>query len=154
MLLFRPDKKSRLTFPGLPPGIIPLTPCIAPFTVVGRSDKKYKISRSQYAMTAGYAFTDYKSQGPDHRICHNRHQKATYRFSHRFRSTWRSHEAGGRDTIRLLREFDAKLFQKHPSEMLRSDMRRLEKLNKATKREWLARRQNSMVKVGAEVLSV
>jgi hypothetical protein len=45
----------------------------------------------------------------------------------------------GRDTIRLLRDFDADLFQNHPSEALRSDMRRIEELNEITKRNWLAR---------------
>ena len=63
MLLFKPDRISRLSFPGLPAGIIPLTPSQIKFTVTGRSGKKYKVKRRQYAMTAGYAFTDYKSQG-------------------------------------------------------------------------------------------
>jgi len=42
MLLFRPYKKTNLTFPGLLPGVIPLTPSLAPFTVTGRTDKRYK----------------------------------------------------------------------------------------------------------------
>ena len=63
LLLFRPDKKTRLRFPGLPPGVIPLTPSLAPFTVTGRTGEKFKVSRSQYAMTVGYVFMDYKSQG-------------------------------------------------------------------------------------------
>jgi len=46
------------------------------------------------------------------------------------------------DTIQLLREFDANLFQNHPSEVLRSEMRRLERLNEVTKREWHAQRQD------------
>ena len=63
MLLFKPDRMSKLSFPGLPPGIIPLTPSQVKFTVTGRSGKRFKVTRRQYAMTAGYAFTDYKSQG-------------------------------------------------------------------------------------------
>src|SRR6266542_5574569 len=45
----------------------------------------------------------------------------------------------GRETIRLLRDFNPNLFQNQPSEALRSDMRRLERLNKVTRREWLMR---------------
>ncbi len=63
MLLFRPHKKTNLVFPGLPTGIIPLTPSVTPFVAIGRTEKKFKVSRRQYAMTSGYAFTDYKSQG-------------------------------------------------------------------------------------------
>jgi hypothetical protein len=42
----------------------------------------------------------------------------------------------GRDTIRLLRNFDPNLFQNHPSEALRLDMRRLEQLYTTTKADW------------------
>ena len=63
MLLFKPDRVSNLAFPGLPAGIIPLTPSRAKFTVRGRSGKTLKVERKQYTMTAGYAFTDYKLQG-------------------------------------------------------------------------------------------
>ena len=42
----------------------------------------------------------------------------------------------GRNTIRLLRDFDVNLFQNHPSEPLRTEMKRLEQLNDTTKREW------------------
>ena len=45
----------------------------------------------------------------------------------------------GRDTIMLLRSFDPNLFQNHPSEELRHDMRRLERLNEETKNEWETR---------------
>ena len=55
MILFKPDKKTTPTFPGLPAGIIPLTHSQAKFTATGRTEKSYKITRRQYAMTAGYA---------------------------------------------------------------------------------------------------
>jgi len=50
-------------FQGLPPGVTPLTPSQASFTATGSTDQKFKISRWQYAMTSGYVFTGYKSQG-------------------------------------------------------------------------------------------
>jgi len=45
----------------------------------------------------------------------------------------------GRDTIRLLRDFDDNLFQNHPSEVLRREMTRLEVLNDAMRRKWEGR---------------
>jgi len=121
MILFKPDKGTKLTFQGLPPGVIPLTPSLANFSIKDRTGKSFKIVRRQYAMTAGYAFTDYKSQGQTFSV---------YVALSRSR---------GRDTIRLLRDFDVNLFQNHPSEALRTEMKRLEELNEATKNEWISR---------------
>ena len=76
MLLFKPDRSHRttkLTFPGLPPGIIPLTPSLAKFSVTERTGKKVRVERRQYAMTAGYAFTDLQVTRSDNRVCHHRH---------------------------------------------------------------------------------
>ena len=97
------------------------------------------MSRSQYAITAGYAFTDYKSQGQTiEYVIIDIGKPPTGSLSpfSVYVALSRSRE---RDNIRLLRDFDASLFQNHPSEALRSDMRRLEQLNEVTKREWLAR---------------
>jgi len=60
ILPFKPDRVSKLSFPGLVAGIIPLTPSRAKFMVRGRSGKAYKVERKQYAMTPGYAFTDFR----------------------------------------------------------------------------------------------
>jgi len=140
MLLFRPYKKTNLTFPGLPPGVIPLTPSLAPFTVTGRTDKRYKVTRRQYAMTSGYAFTDYKSQGQTIEFVIIDIGKPPTGTLSPFSAYVALSRSRGRDTIRLLRDFDASLFQHHPSEALRTEMKRLERLNETTKREWLARR--------------
>ena len=93
MLLFKPDRPSSLNFDGLPAGIIPLTPSQVKFTVTGRSGLKFKIKRRQYAMTAGYAFTDYKSQGQTIEyviIDIGNHLPA---LSPHSQFTWHSHEA-------------------------------------------------------------
>jgi len=42
----------------------------------------------------------------------------------------------GRNTIRLLRDFDEELFQHYPSEALRLEMARLEVLNRVRKEQW------------------
>lgn len=141
MILFKPDKGTKLIFQGLPPGVIPLTPSIANFSVTGRTEKTFKITRHQYAMTAGYAFTDYKSQGQTIEyviIDIGKPPTGTLSLFSVYVALSRSR---GRDTIRLLRDFDVNLFQNHPSEALRTEMNRLEKLNEATKQEWI-RKQN------------
>jgi len=138
LLLFRPDKKMCLTFTGLPPGVIPLTPSLALFTVTGRTGQKFQISRSQYPMTAGYTFTDYKSQGQTIKYVIIDIGKPPTGSLSPFSVYVALSRSRGQDTIRLLRDFGANLFQNHPSNALRSDMRRLQKLNEDTKRDWLA----------------
>jgi len=141
MLLFRPDKKTNLTFLGLPTGIIPLTPSEALFTVTDRTNQKNKLTRRQYAMTAGYVLTDYKAQGQTiEYVIIDIGRPPTGSLSP-FSAYVALSRSRGRDTIRLLRDFDPNLFQNHPSEALRLDMKRLEQLNGVTKGEWLARGQ-------------
>jgi ATP-dependent exoDNAse (exonuclease V) alpha subunit len=94
-------------------------------------------------MTAGYTFTDYKSQGQtiEHVII-DIAQPPTGRLSP-FSVYVALLQSRGRDTIRLLRKFDPNLFQNHPSEALRQDMRRLERLNEETKIDWETRQGHS-----------
>jgi len=139
MILFKPDRETTLTFPGPPTGIIPLTPSQFKYMVTGRSGKKYKVERCQYAMTAGYAFTDYKSQGQtiEYVIIDSIGRPPTGSLSP-FSVYVALSRSRGRGTIRLLRDFDPNLFQNHLSEALRADMKRIAKLNETTKTEWLA----------------
>lgn len=137
MILFKPDRDSILTFPGLPPGVIPLTPSLGKFTVTDRTGKRLRIVRHQYPMTAGYAFTDYKSQGQTIEYLIIDLGKPPTGSLSPFSAYVALSRSRGRDNIRLLRDFDANMFQNHPSEALRWDMRRLEKLNETTKTEWL-----------------
>lgn len=141
MLLFKPDRTSKLMFPGLPPGVIPLTPSQTKFTVTGRSGKRFKVERRQYAMTAGYAFTDYKSQGQTiEYVIIDIGRPPTGSLSP-FSIYVALSRSRGRDTIRLLRDFDPNLFQNHPSEALRQDMKRLERLNEETRIDWQTRQK-------------
>ena len=133
---------STLTFPGLPPGLIPLTPSHCRITVTGRTGKKFKVERHQYAMSAGYTFTDYKSQGQTIEyviIDIGRPPSGTLSSFSVYVALSRSR---GRDMIRLLRDFDPNLFQNHPSEALRIEMKRLDELNETTKREWRERKKS------------
>ena len=139
MLLFKPDQVSKLSFPGLPAGIIPLTPMRAKFTIRGRSGKSFKIERKQYAMTPGYAFTDYKSQGQTIEYVIIDIGKPPTGSLSAFSVYVALSRSRGRDTIQLLRDFDPNLFQNHLSEALREDMKRLERLNEETKKDWETR---------------
>ena len=137
MIVFKPDKGMKLIFKGLPPGLIPLTPSLAKFSVTSRTGKIFKIVRRQYAMTAGYAFTDYKSQGQTiEYVIINIGKPPTGSLSP-FSVYVALSRSRGRNTIRLLRDFDINLFQNHPSEALRIEMKRLEGLNEKTKQEWI-----------------
>jgi len=140
MILFKPDKKTKLTFEGLPPGVIPITPSLVKFTATGKTGKTFRITRRQYAMTAGYAFTDYKSQGQTIEYVIIDIGKPPTGTLSPFSAYVALSRSRGRDTIRLLRDFDDNLFQNHPSDALRREMTRLEALNDATRREWEGRR--------------
>ena len=143
MILFNPDKGTKLIFQGLPPGVIPLTPSLAKFSVTGRTEGAFKIVRRQYAMTAGYAFTDYKSQGQTIEYVIIDIGKPPTGTLSPFSVYVALSRSRGRDTIRLLRDFDVNLFQNHPSEALRTEMKRLEELNEATRKEWVRRHELS-----------
>jgi ATP-dependent exoDNAse (exonuclease V) alpha subunit len=112
MLLFRPYKKTKLVFPGLPIGVIPLTPSVALFKATGRTQQKFKITRQQYAMTSAYAFTDYKSQGQTIEYVIIDIGKPPTGSLSPFSIYVALSRSRGRDTIRLLRDFDPNLFQK------------------------------------------
>ena len=117
LILFKPDKGTKLIFQGLPQGVIPLTPSLAKFSVTERTEKK-KISRHQYAMTAGYAFTDYKSQGQTIEYVIINIGKPPTGILSPFSIYVALSQSRGRNTIHLLRDFDVNLFQNHPSEAL------------------------------------
>jgi ATP-dependent exoDNAse (exonuclease V) alpha subunit len=85
-------------------------PSHAKFTVTGRSGKPYRIQRSQYAMMAGYAFTDYKSQGQTIKNMIIDIGKPPTRSLSPFSVYVALSRSRGRDTIRLLRDFDPNLF--------------------------------------------
>ena len=90
-------------------------------------------------MTAGYAFTDYKSQGQTIEFVIIDIGRPPTGSLSPFSVYVALSRSRGRDTIRLLREFDPNLFQNHPSEALRQDMKRLERLNEKTRIDWQTR---------------
>ena len=129
MIVFKPDKKTKLIFQGLPLRVIPLTPSLANVSITDRTGKKVKVVRRQYAMTVGYTFTDYKSQGQTIEYVIIDIGKPPTGALSPFSIYVALSRSRGRDTIHLLRDFDINLFQNHPSEALRTDMKRLEELH-------------------------
>ena len=136
----------KLIFQGLPPGMIPLTPSLANFSITDRTqlEKKNKIIRRQYPMAAGYAFTDYKSQGQtiEYVIIDIGKPPTGTLTILQLRGTFTKQRKG--HTIRLLtlRDFDINLFQNYPYEALRTEMKRLEDLIETTRKDWVRRHNN------------
>jgi hypothetical protein len=125
MILFRPFHYEFDPFPGLQPGLIPIFPSEVNFTIHYQQDSKAKVIRRQFPICAGYAFTDHKAQGQtlEHVIVDI---GTTVKFPvNPFAAYVALSRSRGRDTIRLLRDFDETIFTKHPSEYLRREDERL-----------------------------
>jgi len=131
MILFRPDHEFE-PFPGLDEGLVPIFPSEVTFNIHYGNNPKMQIHQRQFPVCVAYAFTDHKSQGqtietvivdigPTKKFPVN--PFAAYVALSRSR---------GRDTIRLLRDFDDGIFTKHPSEALRLEDERLQALNNLT----------------------
>ncbi|KAI6006906.1 hypothetical protein EDD15DRAFT_2153034 [Pisolithus albus] len=99
-------------------------------------DVTCSVRRRQFPITPAYAFTDYRSQGQTLSsviIDIATPPSGTLNLFNLYVALSRSH---GRCNIRLLRDFDEKLFQKtHCNELLAEDDR-LEELNCRTQTWW------------------
>ena len=138
LILFEPDggcpvssafRDGRDHRPFLvPKGQIPITPSSVTFTVILKNGTKISISRTQYALTGGSSLTDIKSQGQTMGpIIIDLRDPPTGKISP-FSAYIALSRSRGRDTIRLLSDFDDKLFKTHPSADLAIEMQRLETL--------------------------
>ncbi|TFK78128.1 hypothetical protein K466DRAFT_463427, partial [Polyporus arcularius HHB13444] len=87
-------------------------------------------------ITAAYAFTDYRSQGQTiPTVIVDLHTPPGGRLT-LFNIYVALSRSSGRDTIRLLRDFDDRvLLQEHDPDLLQED-ERLERLNEITRRWW------------------
>jgi ATP-dependent exoDNAse (exonuclease V) alpha subunit len=121
------DKRDSCAF-TVPDGHIPITPSSITFGIVLNDGTKISISRSQYALTGGYAFTDIKAQGQTMgTVLIDLRDTPTGKISP-FSAYVALSRSRGRDTIRLLSDFDDKLFKTHPNADLAIEMQRLESL--------------------------
>ena len=135
LILFKPDGGSQISSAFVdkregrgicvPDGQIPLTPCTVNFVVIMPNGRKVSIGRRQYAMTGGYAFTDIKAQGQTIEvIVADMRNTPTGKISP-FSAYVTLSRSRGRDTIRLLSDFDENLFKTHPDPDLEAEMQRL-----------------------------
>jgi ATP-dependent exoDNAse (exonuclease V) alpha subunit len=138
MIVFRPFHHEFEPFPGFMPGLIPLFPSEVKFNIHDSKNPKSQIHRRQFALVAGYAFTDHKVQGQtiENVIVDI---GPTKRFSvDAFAAYMALSQSWGRETIRLLRDFDDKIFTTHPSEHLHAEDERLAALSLQTKIRFVA----------------
>ena len=126
-ILFAPLNGERITFPGLSDGIVPVFPSRTSFPLHGKT-----VHRQQYALTPAYAFTDFKSQGQTIESVIVDLARPPSSFLSGFNAYVALSRSRGRDTIRLLRDFNDSLFTVHPNEQLRAEDERLDLLARQT----------------------
>ncbi|RDB16871.1 ATP-dependent DNA helicase PIF1 [Hypsizygus marmoreus] len=132
VICFKPDIPSPVEFPGLSKGLIPIAPTEVTFRITTPDGKSHQIRRRQLAVTPAYAFTDYKSQGQTIETVIVDIAKPPCGELTPFHAYVALSRSRGRKTIRLLRDFEDKLFTTHPSEDLRIEDLRLERLDRST----------------------
>lgn len=125
---------------GLDEHVIPIEPAHTTYHVkFSLPDGKITqrtIRRRQFPMTAAYAFTDYRSQGqtiPFVLVDIGTPPTGTLSLFNLYVALSRS---SGRESIRLLRDFDDALFLKGHDPVLLAEDDRLESLNESTKMWW------------------
>jgi PIF1-like helicase len=138
MILFEPYRKPTIDpLPGLLPNQVPVLPFEDSFYVGGKK-KRTKVIRRQMPLTPAYAFTDHKSQGQT-LGCVLIDIGYLSRFPvNAFAAYVALSRSRGRHTIRLLREFDERLFTTHPSRDLMEEDKRLHKAAEETRKKWEA----------------
>nr|GAT43543.1 ATP-dependent DNA helicase [Mycena chlorophos] len=125
VVLFKLDSGTLPAFEGLDAGILPITPSRMKFSAARMDKSRFTVAQTQVAMTPGYAFTDYKSQGQtlEHVIVDlGAMPSGALTPFNAYVALSRSH---GCDNIRILRGFDKRLFTVHPSVFLRREDQRL-----------------------------
>jgi len=120
---------------GLDDGVIPLFPAKSSMQIT-LAKKAKTVTRFQYPITAAYSFTDYRSQGQTiPRVIVDIASPPSGKLS-LFGLYVALSRSSGRETIRLLREFDDQIFlEAHEPELILED-ERLDDLDNTTKLWW------------------
>ena len=139
-VLVRLDRTKAPSLKGLSRNVIPIIPVKKTFTI-NKGSSKITINRTQLPLTLAYAFTDYRSQGQTLQPVMIDIGPPPYGHLTPFNVYVALSRGTGRDNIRLLRDFDETLLQHHPSEFLRLEDERLDRLNKTTRDLWEARKK-------------
>ena len=134
VIYFRPQMRTTTVFEGVPEGIIPISPSMVRFGVEVEG-QKVSLERRQLVLVPGYAFTDYKAKGQTMGCVIVDISKPPSGALSPFSVYIALSKSRGRQTIRILRDFDHSLFMHHPSEDLRVDMERLHRVERQTREE-------------------
>lgn len=137
-VLFKPINRCGIKFPGLVDGLLPIFPTESTFIIESPPGAKTTITRRQLALTASYAFTDYRAQGQTIEYVIIDLGRVPSGSLSPFNAYVALSRSRGRENIRLLRDFDDKLFTTHPSNELRAEDERLENLDHVTKEKYKA----------------
>ena len=136
MVVVKPSNSPPFeTFVGLRAGEVPMFPTELKFDI-GNKKEKIKITRRQFNLTAAYAFTDHKAQGQTLEYVIVDIGKLKTFPVNQFAAYVALSRSRGRQTIRLLRDFDDRLFTIHPSEDLKEQDERLKVLSQQTEINW------------------
>jgi ATP-dependent exoDNAse (exonuclease V) alpha subunit len=126
--------------PGLQQGQAPLFPIAKKFRI---GKPSVSVQRRQLPLTPAYAFTDFKSQGQTiNHVIVDLGKTVQFALSP-FNAYVALSRSKGRDTIRLLRDFEDNLFTRHPSENLREEELRLTQLAENTKTDYYNGKYNT-----------
>ncbi len=135
-------RASRL--PGLDPGVIPVQPMTSTMRIKLNTKTKTgaamqrTVYRRQYPITPAYAFTDYRAQGQTLPYVLVDIVSPPTGGLNLFNVYVALSRSSGRESIRLLRDFDDQVFmQAHDAELTLED-ERLEEFDVVTKRWWQA----------------
>ncbi|HEV7737986.1 MAG TPA: hypothetical protein VGO47_11520 [Chlamydiales bacterium] len=139
-ILVKLDRTRASKLAGLEEGVIPIEPVSSTMKIIMRTAAgkvvHRTVKRRQFPMCAAYGFTDYRAQGqtvPYILIDIKTPPTGGLSLYNLYVSLSRS---SGRDTIRLLRDFDDNIFmQAHDPELLLEDAH-LEQLSKDTVHWW------------------
>ncbi len=127
-VLFEPSHGCDITLPNLPPGILPIFSSKMKFSLEAGN----RIERHQIALTGGYTFTDIKLQGQTIDCVLIDLAKPSAVSLTAFNVYVALLRSCGRNTIRLLHDFEEKLFTVHPSNELKKEDTRLVTLEHLT----------------------
>ena len=135
-LLVKLTRTRATRLEGLDDCIIPIEPVFTTYHIkvsVGRRIVQRTVKRKQFPLTAAYAFTDYRSQGQTiPYVVVDIATPPTGGLS-LFNLYVALSRSSGRDSIRLLRDFDDKLFEKPHDWALIQEDERLEVLDRQTR---------------------
>jgi len=134
-ILVRLSRTRAAALPDLEEGVIPIKR-VSTKTQIRIHGKSRTVTRTQFPITGAYAFTDYRAQGQTiPYVVVDIASPPTSGLS-LFNLYVALSRSSGRNTIRLLRDFDDDTFlQAHVPELLEED-ERLEELDAITKRWW------------------